>query len=179
MWKGRQYMRSYVKPANPKTNAQTAERLHHAAIVELYQNNVKGTDAHVTAWNAEGLAALISGFNRFVSYGRKITFGTVDLANATLSIEITGSGIPGDRLAVMMYDESAGTYFLPTTKRGLGTYQTADYTDYTPAANDLAYIVDTKVLSGSDTESDAKLYKAVNNHQVNQTTGTIDQLIVT
>lgn len=179
MWKGRQYMRSYVKPANPQTDAQTANRAHHAAIVEMYQNNVKGTPAHVTAWNAEALAALISGFNRFVSYGRKITFGTVDLANATLSVEVTASGIPADRLAVMIYDDSGSTYMLPTTKRGLGTYTPADFTAYTPAAGDLVFIADTQVLSGTDTESDAELYKAVNNWQVDEANGVITQLLVT
>lgn len=179
MWKGRQYMRSYVKPANPQTLAQTAERLHHAALVEAYQNNVKGTPAHVTAWNAEALAALISGFNRFVSYGRKITFGAVDLAAATASIEITASGIPADRLAVMVYDVSEADYELPTTKRGIGTYTDADFTTWVAAADDLVYIADTKVLSGADVEGDAKLYKAVNHWQVNQGTGAIDALKIT
>lgn len=178
-WKGRNYLREYVTPANPQTDAQTAERLHHAAIVELFQNNVKGTPAHKTAWNAEALPRLISGFNQFVSYGRQIAFGTVTLAHATMSIEVTASGIPADRLAVMMYDESTDTYYLPTTKRGTGTYVAGDYTAYTPAVNDLAYIVDTMVLSGTDTESDAELYKAVNNHKVNQSNGTIEQLILT
>lgn len=179
MWKGRPYMRSYVKPANPQTAAQTAERAHMAAIVDMYQQNVKGTGAHVTAWNAEALKDLISGYNQFAKYGRKITFGTVTLAAGTLSIEITESGIPNDRLAVMVYDESGTTYLLPTTKRGLGTYTAADFTAYTPAADDLVYVVDTKVLSGSDIESTAALYKAVNHWKVDQVNGVIDQLIVT
>jgi len=179
MWKGRQYMRSYVKPANPQTAAQTANRLHHAAIVELFQNNVKGTPAHKTAWNAEALSALISGFNRFVQYGRKITFGTVDLAAATMSIEVTASGIPADRLAVMVYDHSGTTYILPTTKRGLGTYVEADFTAYTAAAGDIIYIVDTQVLSGTDIETDAELYKACNKWQVDEVAGIISEMVLT
>lgn len=179
MWKGRPYMRSWVKPANPQSDAQTANRAHMAAIVDMYQQNVKGTAAHVTAWNAEALKDLISGYNQFTKYGRKITFGTVDLTNAGLSIEVTDSGIPNDRFAVMMYDESAGTYFMPTTKRGLGTYVAGDYTAFTPAAGDLVYIIDTQVLSGADVEADAKLYKAVNNWQVDESTGVITQMIVT
>ena len=178
-WKGRPYMRSYVKPANPQTAAQTAERAHMAAIVDMYQQNVKGTGAHVTAWNAEALKDLISGYNQMVKYGRGITFGTVTLAAGTLSIEVTASKIPNDRLAVMGYDESGTTYLLPTTKRGLGTYTHADFTAYTPAAGDLIYIADTKVLSGTDIESDAELYKAVNNWQVDQVGGAITQLLVT
>jgi hypothetical protein len=178
MWKGRPYMRSYVVPANPQSDAQTAERAHMAAIVDMYQQNVKGTPAHATAWNAEALKDLISGYNQFTKYGRGITFGTVDLTAGNMSIEVTDSKIPNDRFAVMVYDLSALAYELPTTKRGLGTYTVADYTTYaTPATGDLFYIVDTKVLSGADVEGDAKLYKAVNNWEVDQSTGVIDQLI--
>ena len=77
-WKGRPYMRSFVVPANPQTAAQTAERAHMAAIVDQYQQNVKGTPAHVTAWNVEALKDLISGYNQFTKYGRGITFGAVN-----------------------------------------------------------------------------------------------------
>lgn len=179
MWKGRPYMRSYVKPANPQTAAQTAERAHMAAIVDMYQQNVKGTPAHKTAWNSEALKDLISGYNQFAKYGRGITFGTVNLAAGSLSIEVTDSKIPNDRFAIMVYDESGTTYLLPTTKRGLGTYTDADFTAYTPAAGDLIYVADTQVLSGSDSESTAALYKAVNNWQVDQAGGAITQLLVT
>ena len=178
-WKGRPYMRSYTIPANPQTDAQTAHRAHMAAIVDFYQQNVKGTPAHVTAWNAEALKDLISGYNQFTKYGRGITFGTVTLAAATFSLEVTNSKIPNDRFAVMVYDVSEVAYELPTTKRGLGTYTDADFTTWTAAAGDLVYIVDTKVLSGTDVESDAELYKAVNHWEIDESTGTITELKVT
>lgn len=181
-WKGRPYMRSWVKPANPQTDAQTANRAHMAAIVDMYQQNVKATPAHVTAWNAEALKDLISGYNQFTKYGRKITFGAVDLTAAGLSIELTGSSIPNDRLSMMVWDHTLDAYYLPDSpaRRGLDTYLAADWAPaYTIVADDLLYIVDTKVLSGADVETDAKLYKAVNHWQVDEATGVITALKVT
>lgn len=182
MWKGRPYMRSYVVPANPQTDAQTAERAHMAAIVDMYQQNVKGTDAHVTAWNAEALKDLISGYNQFTKYGRGITFGAVNLTAAGLSVEITGSKIPNDRLSLMVWDHTLDAYYLPDTpaRRGLDTYLAADYAPaYVVVADDLLYVVDTKVLSGADLETTAALYKAVNHWQVDQSGGVITALKVT
>ena len=179
MWKGRPYMRSYVVPANPNSLAQQAQRDHMREIVALYQANVKGTPAHAAAWDVEALPRLISGYNQFTQYGRKVTLGVLDLSATTISIPVTASSIPADRLAVMIYDADPGTYLLPTTKRGLSTYTEADFTAWTPAEGDLVYIADTKVLSGADIESTAALYKAVNNWKPNAATGVADQMIVT
>ncbi len=179
MWKGRPYMRSFVVPANPNTLKQQAERDHMDKLVIMWQTNIKGTAAFKTAWNTEALPALISGFNRFVSYGRDVTLGTLDLSATTISIPVTQSGIPGDRLAVMIYDLDTTTYKLPTSKRGVATYTEADFTAWVPAAGDKIYIADTKVLQGADIESTAALYKACNNWKVNPTTGVADQMIVT
>lgn len=179
MWKGRPYMRSYVKPANPNSLKQRANRDHMAKIVAMFQANVKGDADAAAAWDAEGLAALVSGYNRFVQYGRKVTLGTLDLSATTISIPITASGVPADRLAVMVKKAVGGTYLLPTTKRGLGTYTESDFTDWTPAAGDLIYIVDTAVNKSGDTATTAALYKAVNNWKPNVLTGVADQMIVT
>jgi len=175
-------MRSYVVPANPKTAAQTAERSHMAAIVDLYQQNVKGTPAHVTAWNAEALKDLISGYNQFAKYGRGITFGAVNLTAAGFSVEITASKIPNDRLSLIIWDHTLDAWHLPTTpvRRGLDTYLAADYDPaYTIVAGDKAFVCDTKVLSGADTETTAADYKAVNGWQVDQAGGVITELLVT
>lgn len=179
MWKGRPYMRSFVTPANPNTLAQQANRDQMAKIVELYQTNIKGTPANVAAWDVEALKDLVSGYNQFTKYGRGTVIGAVDLSATTISIAITRSTIPADRLAVMVYDLSAATYLLPTSKRGLGPYTEADYSGWTPAAGDLLYIVDTKVLVSPDVEATAKLYKAVSHWKVNETTGVADALVVT
>jgi len=179
MWKGRPYMRSYVVPANPDSLKQQANRDQMRKIVAMYQANVKGDESLAAAWDVEALPRLISGYNQFTQYGRKVTLGALDLSATTISIPVTASGIPADRLAVMVYDLSETTYLLPTTKRGLGTYTEDDFTAWTPAAGDLIYIADTKVLDGADIETTAALYKAVNHWKINEATGVADALVVT
>jgi hypothetical protein len=179
MWKGRPYMRSYVTPANPNSLKQAANRDQMRKIVAMYQANVKGDESIAAAWDVEALPRLISGYNQFTQYGRKVTLGVLDLSATTISIPVTASGIPADRLAVMIYDLNTTTYKLPTSKRGLGTYTEADYDAWTPAAGDLIYIADTKVLDGADVEGTAKLYKAVNHWKVNIATGIADAMVVT
>jgi len=179
MWKGRPYMRSYVTPANPNSLKQAANRDQMRKIIAMYQANVKGTPALAAAWDVEALPRLISGYNQFTQYGRKVTLGVLDLSAATISIPVTASGIPADRLAVMIYDLNVTTYKLPTSKRGLGTYTEADFDAWVPAAGDLIYIVDTKVLDVGDIESDALLYKAVNHWKINIATGVADAMVVT
>ena len=179
MWKGRTYMRSYVTPANPNSLKQAANRDQMRKIVSMYQTNIKGDASIAAAWDVEALPRLISGYNQFTAYGRKVTLGVLDLSKTTISIPVTASGIPADRLAVMIYDLSGTTYKLPTSKRGLGTYTEADFTDWAPDTGDLIYIADTKVLDGADIESTAALYKAVNHWKVNEATGVADAMVVT
>lgn len=188
MWKGRPYMRSYVSPSNPKSDAQTANRLHMAAIVGLYQTNVKGTDANVAAWNVAALPKSISGYNLFTQYGRtgsQVEVGGLkqpgivitSLAHATLDIELVESSIPADRLALMTVS-AAGVPIKISTKRGLGHYVPGSWST-APAATDVIYVVDTQVLAGSDVETDAKLYKGVNHWVPNEATGTLTDMVVT
>lgn len=177
-WKGRPYMRSYTVPANPNTLAQQAQRNQMKNIVQMFQQNIKGTPALKAAWNTEALPELISGFNIFTKYGRDVTLGALDLTATTVSIPVTASAIPADRLAVMIYDLDITTYKLPTSKRGLATYTEADFTAWVPAVGDKIYIADTKVLQGADTEGTAALYKACNNWKPNAATGVADAMIV-
>ncbi len=188
MWKGRPYMRSFVKPANPQTLAQTANRLHMAAIVALYQANVKGTAANAAAWDVEALPKLVSGYNIFTQYGRKgsqvLVAGlkqpgivVTSLAAASLDIEIVASAIPADRLALMTVT-AAGVPIEISEKRGLGHYVPASFTT-PPAATNLIYVVDTKVLAGADVETTAAMYKAVNHWVPNEATGVLTPLVVT
>ena len=177
MWKGRPYMREYVIPANPKTPGQTANRLHMAAIIELYQTHVKGTPAHKTAWNVAALPKTISGYNLFCQYGRKDGITITALAAATLDVSIDASAIPSDRVSMM----SVSTLGVPieiSTKRGLGSYIPGDWST-APVATDLLYVVDTQILSGADIETTAAMYKAVNHWYPDETAGTLTPLIVT
>lgn len=188
MWKGRPYMRSYVKPANPNSLAQQANRLQMAEIVALYQANVKGTAANAAAWDAEALPSLISGYNLFTKYGRQgsqVTVGGLkqpgivitSLAYGSLDIELVASAIPADRLSLMTVS-AAGVPIVISTKRGLGHYLHTDFAT-PPAATDLIYVVDTKVLAGADTETTAKMYKAVNHWVPDEAAGTLTAMVCT
>ncbi len=68
-WKGRNYIRKYVKPANPRTSRQMAIREVWRKIVQLYHQNVEGQAEE--PWNREASKLAISGFNLFISQGRK------------------------------------------------------------------------------------------------------------
>lgn len=188
MWKGRPYMRSYVKPANPQSDAQTANRLHMASIVELYQANVKGTAANVAAWDAAALSKSISGYNLFTQYGRtgsQVVVGGLkspgivitSLAHGSLEIELVASAIPSDQLSLMTVS-AAGVPIVVSTKRGLGTYLHTDFAT-APAATDVIYVVDTQVLAGTDEETDAKLYKGVSHWVPDEATGTLTDMVCT
>ncbi|GAJ22475.1 unnamed protein product, partial [marine sediment metagenome] len=66
-WKGIDYVRQYVIPANPKTADQQEQRGFFTAAIEAW--HVDGyTEDDVTAWNLYALAQKIaaSGFNMFV-----------------------------------------------------------------------------------------------------------------
>ena len=188
MWKGRPYMRSYVKPSNPNSLAQQANRLQMAEIVALYQANVKGTAANAAAWDAEALPSLVSGYNLFTKYGRQgsqVTVGGLkqpgivitSLAHESLDIELVASAIPSDRLSLMTVS-AAGVPIVISTKRGLGHYLHTDFAT-PPAATDLIYVVDTMVLAGADTETTAKMYKAVNHWVPDEAAGTLTAMVCT
>ena len=187
MWKGRPYMRSFVKPANPNSLAQQANRAHMAAIVALYQANVKGTAINAAAWDLEALPKLVSGYNAFTMYGRKGSQTIVgglkqpgivitDLTAATLDVELVASAIPADRLA-MMTVSAAGAPIEISTKRGLGHYVPGSWVT-APVATNVLYVVDTKVLAGADIETTAALYKGVNHWVPDEATGLLTDMVV-
>ena len=68
-WKGRGYFRSYVIPANPRTNKQKAHRAVLKELVALAKQNVLGDADKQAVWNEEALPYAISGYNLFVKWG--------------------------------------------------------------------------------------------------------------
>lgn len=149
MWKGRPYMRSYVKPSNPDTLAQQANRLHMAALVAQYQAVIKVTPADVTAWNAAALSQLISGYNRFIKGMRGVVLSSVTLAHATFALTIDSSALPADDLRIYTLVSGGGS-----VKKGplcsAGAKTSASWVDaWTPATGDTLYLVDTKVAGAT------------------------------
>ncbi len=156
MWKGRPYMRSYVTPANPQTNDQQSYRLLLGDIVSWWQTNIKPTDAKVTAWNAEALSKLISGYNLYVQTGQGASLEAIELSvGAGISIEIDTIAIPSSDFTVM-HEMTGPAYEFATTKRGAGTYVAADWTT-APVATDKFHMVNTKVGGVAGAEATASL----------------------
>lgn len=150
MWKGRQYFRSYVVPANPNSLAQKANRAHMAALVAQYQTVIKVTPADVIAWNAAALSQLISGYNRFIKGMRGVVISALTLAHATFTMNIDSSALPVDDLRLYVLVTGGGS-----VKKGplvgVGTITDASWTDdaWTAAAGDALYVIDTKVAGAT------------------------------
>lgn len=66
-WKGRQYVRSLVKPANPKSGGQIGMR---GAFKFLSQNWQNLSAANQATWEDRADASVISPFNAFMSYNQ-------------------------------------------------------------------------------------------------------------
>ena len=79
-WKGRPYCRAYVKPANPNTLPQQAQRDKNRKGILGYQTEVAGIPAAITAWNELALTRQISGANLFQKYALSVSI----LAEANL-----------------------------------------------------------------------------------------------
>jgi len=100
-WKGIPVMRQYVKPSNPQTEAQVAQRDAMTACVAAWRNIYTAT-AMRTGWNrlALLLADTMSGFNAFVRNAvqmivtvPKASFATVIAATSGGKASITTKNI--------------------------------------------------------------------------------------
>lgn len=178
MWKGRAYMRSYTVPSNPKTNAQTANRLDMARLVSDWQENIATVPALVTAWNAAALSDLISGYNRFIKGQRGVVITPVNLAHASLSLTIVSCTLPVNEMRLYAVSEAGMTIHAgPVCAPGAVT--AADFAGWTPAAGDYFYVIDEKVLGSTTlTLAHAPDYGDILQN-VNETAGTIAQMTLT
>lgn len=143
MWKGRPYMRSYVKPSNPKTVAQTANRLHMALLVQHWQSIISVIPPYVTAWNKAALSDLISGYNRFVKGARGYVISSVNLAHGTFTLTVDSSSLPLNEMILCVGGGVSSATL--ATKQTLGVYTAADFSGWSPAATDKIFLVDKKV----------------------------------
>lgn len=109
-WKGRGYFRSYVIPANPKTDKQIAHRDCLDKILKQCQSEVLDDADFKAAWNAEALAEAISGCNLFVKDGRKseIACPTTGTADSPINITYT-CGIPLSKAGMFKVTDSTVT----------------------------------------------------------------------
>ena len=137
-WKGIEYMRSYVKPANPQSDSQVVQRAKFSAIVALARDVL--SSLLNTYWDP--FLSSMSGFNRFI----QVNIGTLDgsyelgvtskMALGTLEgVElITGTYDTGDGETVVTWSQTTVGNGALTDSVGLVVYDpdSANLTVYTP-----------------------------------------------
>lgn len=89
-WRGIDYARQYVKPANPQTTAQQANRTRFALLREMW----KLSPSEVRApWTAFATGRKFLNFNAFVGENNRLLVGQTDLQQAIMSPGARG-GLP-------------------------------------------------------------------------------------
>lgn len=172
-WKGRPYMRSYVKPANPRTLKQLANRAVMTNLVKRYQELSADADVKA-AWNAEALPLVISGFNLFVKFGRMSKIAVTksgSLPNVSVTITYT-CGIPLAKAGILRFD---GTNWVIVKNKGTleaGADKTASDT-ISSAGTYYYFLADLDVLKPGD--SAPQPYQAITKWKPNYTTGAADE----
>jgi len=168
-WKGRGYFRSYVIPANPKTNKQEAHRAVMQELVKRCQQVVLDDADVKAAWDNEALPLLISGYNLFVKYGRlsKISVPATGSAGSDITITYT-CGIPISKAGIIRYDGS--TWEIVADKGTLESGTDKTITDPSMSAGTYYYyIADLDVLKEGD--SSPQEYQAVTRWEPDETNG--------
>jgi len=99
-WKGRSYFRSWVKPANPRTAKQMANRDVLTQLVKRWQE-LQGDPEVVSAWNREALPYTITGFNLFIKQGMASNVSCPASGSAGTPFTVTYDlGIPADKAKI-------------------------------------------------------------------------------
>lgn len=170
IWKGRGYFRQYVIPANPRTAKQQAHREVFKLLVKRWQE-IATSDAIVGAWNTAAQEKLISGYNLFMSEGRKSRISCPSEASGSGSVIVTVTytlGLPAAVARIYMYD---GTNFVDVTPpEGLSPdpNSTIDV-EITASGTYEFYIADSRVLVEGDTPP--KAYQAITKWEPDETNG--------
>lgn len=179
IWKGREYFRSYVIPANPKTNAQKAVREVFKLLVKRWQEVVGTGDAR-TAWNQKALEKLILGYNLFMQEGRKSELSAEvtsawDGSSATITITYT-LGFSASSARVYRYDGTNWTDVTPSG--GLSATPDSTFDDIVSAQGTYEYyIADGDVLVSGDTAPQD--YQAITKWKADKVNGTAVEAKVT
>jgi len=149
MWKGRPYIRSWVKPANPRTNPQKAVREYLKVLVKRYQALMADPDVNAE-WNLEVLPYVISGFNVFIKFGRASEVSvSPESGAAPLDVTVTYKcAIPLAK--AKLYQEADGTFTDVTPAEGLSESGTVTITGLA-AGTYYFWLADVDVLKAGDT----------------------------
>ena len=149
-WKGRGYFRSYVIPANPKSDKQVAVRDTLDKILKHAQSEILDDADIKAAWNAEALPLLISGCNLVVKYGCKSKISSPPTGTANSPVEITYTcGIPLAKAAMFKITDSAVTEVVAKGALEAGDDKTVN-TGNLAAGTYYFFLADADVLKGAD-----------------------------
>jgi len=161
MWKGRPYMRSWVRPSNPKTNKQQANRSVLSNIIKRYQT-VVSTDDITAEWNKEALSYTISGFNVFTKFGMKASIACPLTGSTAVASTVTyTAGMPALKARVFALKDGATlSDITPAENLVADKDATFDHTFTEAGVYDL-FIADKDVLVEGD--STPMAYQAVTN----------------
>lgn len=171
IWKGRGYFRKWVKPANPNTLKQQANRAVLAELVKRWQDIIDTADKKAV-WNSEALSYQISGYNLFTKYGRLSAISVPATASGTGSATVTVTytlGLPASKAKVYRYDGTTWVDVTPTGGLSTGADQTFDDTVSTSGTY-YYFIADGDVLVSGDTAPQE--YQAITKWKADTTTGT-------
>ena len=109
-WKGRNYVRSLVTPANPRSGAQTGFR---QSMKFLSQSWASLSDAEKATWLTRAQDMIVSNFNAYTSYDQKrwrnfLTPSKEDPAAeaSTPATAPTGAAVAGVRMATITLTDS-------------------------------------------------------------------------
>jgi len=150
MWKGRPYMRSWVKPANPRTNKQQAHRDVLRQLVKRWQD-VIDTAEKKAAWNEEALPYNITGFNLFTKFGRKSSISCPGTGSTTAAVTITYTlGLPATKAAILAFNGSTWEDITPPEGLSSEPNSTFEHT-FSEAGTYELFIADKDVLVEGDT----------------------------
>ncbi|GAI96306.1 unnamed protein product [marine sediment metagenome] len=143
-WKGIDYVRQYVIPANPKTADQQEQRGFFSAAIDAW--HIDGyTEDDVTAWNLYALAQKIaaSGFNMFVKL-KVLAAVAVKTWGALTDCVIASITSSGCEVTIDVPSDLTGILYIGTSKTSMLTQFTGTYLDpgYTFTVIDL--VADTR-----------------------------------
>jgi hypothetical protein len=168
-WKGRNYFRSYIVPANPRTNKQQAGRAVMKELVARYQAEMM-TDADAkAAWNKQGLPDLIPGFNLFCRQGRLSSISSpAETEEQTIEVTYT-CGIPIQNAGILYLCDETWTIGAAKGTLEPGKDQKAEIELPGPGTYDF-YLANLAVLKEEDTSPVS--YQAVTTWKPDIETGT-------
>lgn len=166
-WKGRPYFRTYVKPAQPRTNPQKAHRAVFEKLMKRAQQIMADSNVKA-AWAKRALEYLITAFNVFMKFGRaswiKVT-PTSGTAPVTVTIEYK-CGIPLSEARVYLFDGASWSDITPSE----GLSESGSFTHELSSAGTYEfYLATNAVLKEGDTSPQA--YQAVTKWYPDETNG--------